>query len=149
MRNRRLRLAINTSNSWTSVYKDLQKGGILPYFDAHITEETLRAVHGSDGDCMKKPATVSLALLLDLIDSEGEYTIHVGDTRSDLRASQKIVRLNPSKPERLITVGACYGYEGRTILEQGTELPSGEKVYFDHLIDTPRELVEIVSSYDQ
>ena len=146
LRNRRLRLAINTSNSWKSIYNDLLKGGILPYFDAHITEETLRAYHGIDGDCMKKPASVSLTFLLGLIGSEGEYTLHVGDTRNDLHASQKIIRLNPQKPESVITVGACYGYEGRVTLEQGVQLPSGETVHFNHLIDTPKELVEIVKN---
>ncbi|MBI2667081.1 HAD family hydrolase, partial [Candidatus Woesearchaeota archaeon] len=137
LRNRRLRLAINTSNSWKSIYKDLSDGEILPYFDAHITEETLLAYHGLEGDCMKKPAAVSLTFLLGRIGSEGKYTLHVGDTRNDLHASQKIIRLNPQKPESVITVGACYGYEGRATLEQGVELPSGERVHFNHLIDKP------------
>lgn len=147
LQNRRLRLAINTSNSWASIYRDLQESGVLPYFDAHITEEVLRAYHGVDGDCMKKPAAISLALLLGLISSEEEYTLHVGDTRNDLHASQKVVRLNPAKPKKVITVGACYGYEGRDTLEKGVELPGREQVHFDHLIDHPRELVNIVRGY--
>lgn len=146
-RNRRVRLAINSSNSWKSIRSDLQKGGIRQYFDAQVTEEVLRAHHGIDGDCMKKPAAVSLALALDLLGSEAKYTLHVGDTRSDLQASQRVVRLNPQLPERVITVGACYGYEGRATLEQGVELPSGERVHFNHLIDSPKELVDIVKGY--
>ncbi len=146
LQNRRLRLAINTSNSWKSIYNDLLKGGILPYFDAHITEEILRVYHGLDGDCMKKPASISLALMLGLLGSNGEYALHVGDTRNDLHASQKIIRLNPQHPEKVITVGACYGYEGRATLERGVQLSSGT-VYFDHLIDQPKELVDIVKGY--
>ena len=147
LENRRLRLAINTSNSWASIYNDLSHSGILPYFDAHLSDEVLRVYHGFDGECLKKPAPISLALLLDFIGSEEEYTLHVGDTRNDLCASQKIVRLNPTKPKKVITVGACYGYEGRSTLEQGVKLPTAEQVYFDHLIDRPQELVEIVKSY--
>ncbi len=147
LQNRRLRLAINTNNSWATVYSELSRSGIISYFDAHITEEVLRAYHGLEGDCMKKPASISLALLLGLLNSEEEYTLHVGDTRNDLRASQKIVRLNPRRPEKVITVGACYGYEGRAMLEKGVDISPTERAYFDHLIDQPRELVGIVKSY--
>jgi hypothetical protein len=55
----------------------------------------------------KKPSTISLGMMLGLLDSEGDYTLHIGDTRNDLRASKKVIRLNPSKPENLITCGAC------------------------------------------
>lgn len=143
-KNRRLRLGINTTNSWKSIYADLKHGGILPYFDCFITEEVLRQYQGmGNSEPLQKPSTISLALLLETIDSKGASTLHVGDTRNDLRASQKVMRLNPAHPETLITVGACYGYEGRARLEQGVETPEG-KVYFDYLIDTPQELTKIV-----
>lgn len=145
-RNRRLRLGINTTNSWKSIYKDIERGGILPYFDCFITEEILRKYHGADNpDPLKKPSTISLALILGLIDSEGAYTLHVGDTLNDLRASQKVMRLNPMKPETLITVGACYGYEGRKVLEKGIQSVEGH-FKFDYLIDKPSELVTIVKT---
>ncbi len=143
-RNRRLRLGINTTNSWASIYNDLTRGGIADYIDGIITTEFLVRYHGNgDGESIKKPSTISLALLLGLLDCEGASTLHVGDTRNDLRASQKVMRLNPLKPETLITVGACYGYEGRKTLEQGVETTHG-RVNFDYLIDAPNELVEIV-----
>ena len=146
-RNRRLRLGINTTNSWKSIYKDLIKADMIQYFDGFITEEVLRKYHGDgNGDVLKKPAKVSLALAMGLLDSEGETTLHVGDTLNDLKSSQKIMRLNPMKPETLIAVGACYGYEGRSILEQGVETPHGV-VHFDYLIDKPEELIYIVQKH--
>ena len=139
-RNRRLRMGINTTNSWGSIYNDLEKGGVMPYFNCFVTEEVLREYQGAGNpEPLKKPSKISLALMLGLMDSNGAYTLHVGDTRNDLRSSQKVIRLNPMHPETLITVGACYGYEGREILEQGVETPDGV-VKFDYLIDDPREL---------
>lgn len=143
-RNRRLRMGINTTNTWASIWKELDANGIMPYFDGFITEEVLRYYHGNgNGHAIHKPSTVSLALTLGLLDSEGAFTMHVGDTLNDLRSSQKVMRLNPMRPETLITVGACYGYEGRARLEQGAETEYGT-VKFNHLIDTPLELVDIV-----
>src|SRR3989344_1586469 len=85
-RNRRLRLGINTTNSWRSIHNDLKQGGILPYFDGFITEETLRDYHGAGNpEPIKKPSTISLSLLLGLLDSTGAYTLHIGDTRNDLK----------------------------------------------------------------
>ncbi len=147
--NRRLRLGINTTNSWKSIYADLKNGGILTYFDCFITEEILRQYQGmGNSEPLQKPSTISLALLLNTSDSKGACTLHVGDTLNDLRASQKVMRLNPLHPETLITVGACYGYEGRERLEQGVETPEG-RVHFDYLIDTPQELVSIVEKLMQ
>lgn len=144
--NRRLRLGINTTNSWGSIYRDLVKADVVKYFDSRITEENLRQFSGI-GNCepLKKPATVSLALALGLIDSEADLTLHVGDTLNDLAASQKVMKLNPMNPKNLITVGACYGYEGRKKLEQGVE-KEGNIIKFDYLIDEPSELVKIVEN---
>lgn len=142
--NRRLRLGINTTNSWGSIYRDLVKADVVKYFDSRITEENLRQFSGV-GNCepLKKPSTVSLALMLGLIDTTADLTLHIGDTLNDLAASQKVMILNPMNPKNLITVGACYGYEGRNKLEQGIE-KDGAIVKFDYLIDKPSELIKIV-----
>jgi hypothetical protein len=60
-----------------------------------------------------------------------------------LKASQKVLRLNPLHLDKLITVGACYGFEGRERLEKGVEL-MGEIINFDYLVDKPVELIQIV-----
>lgn len=147
-RNKRLRLGINTTNTWKSVYSDLNKSGLIHCFDSFITEEVLRDYHGAGApNSIKKPSKISLALALGLIDSEGEYTIHVGDTLNDLSASQKVVRLNPLHPETLITVGVGWGYEGKENLEKGIEIPGEGKAYFNHIIEKPSELVNIVKKY--
>jgi len=143
-RNRRLRLGINTTNSWGSIYRDLDKGGILPYFDCFIAEEVLSRYHGADnGDAIKKPSSISLNLSLELLSSSGGRVLHVGDTLNDLRASHKVLRLNPLREEDIITVGACYGYEGREILEKGVKTRENV-VNFDYLVDQPKELVDVV-----
>lgn len=143
-RNSRLRLGINTTNSWRSIYRDLEKGGILPYFDCFITEEVLSRYHGAGNpDAIKKPSSISLNLSLEVLGSSGARVLHVGDTLNDLRASHKVLRLNPLREENIITVGACYGYEGRENLAKGLETKDGV-VKFDYLIDEPKELVAIV-----
>ncbi len=140
---RRVRLGINSSNTYKGIVQELRP--ILPYFDTVMTSDFLRRYHGTGkGGIMTKPATISLALLLDLLQSEGKATIHVGDTLDDLAASQNIVRHEPiPHVETLITVGACYGYQGREILEKGVEISSG-RAHFDYLIDEPGELIAIV-----
>ena len=143
-RNRRIRLGINTTNSWGSIYRDLDKGGILPYFDCFIAEEILSRYHGAgNGDAIKKPSSISLNLSLEVLSSIGGRVLHVGDTLNDLRASHKVLRLNPLREENIITVGACYGYEGRESLEKGVETKEGV-IKFDYLIYKPKELVDIV-----
>ena len=111
MRNKRLRIGINTTNTWKSVYKDLKQNDVLKYFDCFVTEEILSFYDGNGNqNSIKKPSKISLALALGLLDSDGNYTIHVGDTLNDLAASQKVIRLNPLHPETLITVGVSWGY---------------------------------------
>ncbi len=147
-RTRRLRLGINTTNTWSSVYKDLNKNEVVQFFDSFITEEVLREFQGAGNpDSIKKPSKISLALVLGLIDSEGENVMHVGDTLNDLAASQKIIRLNPLHPETLITVGVSWGYEGKENLEKGIEISGEGRAYFNHLVDEPSEIVELVKKY--
>lgn len=144
---RRVQLAINTTNTWKGIYSDLKAADVLHLFDAKITRETLDMYQGNgNSDDFQKPSPVSLALALGIINTPGANTIHVGDSRNDLIASQKVIRLNPLHPETLITVSACYGYEGRELLERGVETESGI-VTFDHLIDKPEELIPIVEKY--
>jgi len=146
LRNRRLRLGINTTNSWKSIKGDLEKGGILQYFDCAVTDEVLRRFQGLGiAEQLHKPSTISIALMLGLLDSEGEYTIHVGDTLNDLISSQKVVHLHPFRPQQVITIGACYGYQGRAVLEQGAVV-GGESVKFNYLIDQPSGLVPIIET---
>jgi phosphoglycolate phosphatase-like HAD superfamily hydrolase len=149
-RTRRLRMAINTTNTWDSVYRDLQREGVLHCFDSFVTSEVLSDYHGAEGgNHLTKPSKISLAMVLGLIDSEGEFTIHIGDTLNDLVASHKVIRLNPSRPETLITVGASWGYEGRAKLEQGVKLndKSGATVHFNYIIDRPEEFTPLVEKY--
>lgn len=146
-RNRRLRMSINTTNSWKSIYNDLKREDMIQYFDCFVTEEVLRSYHGShNSSAIHKPSKISLALTLGLIDCEGEFVMHVGDTINDLAASQKVIRLNPMRPETLITVGTSWGYEGRDKLEKGVEVESIGTVHFNYIIDKPSQLIEIVDS---
>lgn len=146
MRNRRLRLAINTTNTWKSIAEELRREGLIQCFDSFVTEEVLREYHGAGNPgSITKPSKVSLALTLGLIDSIGEHTMHIGDTIGDLIASHKVMRLNPQRPETLITVGAAWGYEGREKLEQGYQLHDGGTIHFNYIINKPEELPGIVA----
>ena len=85
-------------------------------------------------------------MILGLIDSEGDSTLHIGDTLNDLAASQKVILLNPQRPETLLTVGAAWGYEGREKLEEGVEIGDGTRAYFNYIIDKPEHLIPIVEN---
>ncbi len=154
--NTSLRLGINTNSSWEVVYNDLQKYNLLKYFDSFVTEETLHKFYGEgDFNAIRKPSNISLALAMGFLGSEGAFTLHVGDTLSDLIASKNIIRLNSGHPENLISVGVTWGYESavegkeraRSVLEGGIEVSGQKRIYFDYVIDNPLELVEIVKKY--
>ncbi|MDP2947901.1 MAG: HAD hydrolase-like protein [Nanoarchaeota archaeon] len=144
-KNQRLRISINTTNTWGSIYHDLKRGNILHCFDCFVTDEVLRAYHGAGNPtAIHKPSRISLALTLGLINSSGDSVLHVGDSLSDLAASQKVFTLNPNRPETLITVGVAWGYEGREKLERGVKINDGTTAHFNYIIDKPKELVGIV-----
>ena len=146
-RTRRLRMGINTTNLWKNVYPALKKNNILRYIDFQLTKDFLSEYEGSgNSNYVTKPSKISLACSLDLADSQGEFTIHIGDTVNDLAASQKVVRLNPMHPETLITVGVAWGYEGKERLEKGVETESGT-IYFNRIVDKPSQLVKVIEYY--
>ncbi len=139
-RNTRLRIAINSNNLWSSIKKDLDSFGILPYVDTQVTADTLLQYSNTENiNSLLKPSSFSVSLCLKLLQSPAQQTIHVGDTLNDLIASQKVAQ-HPHPSASLITVGAGYGYEGRRELEKGLE----NGIKFDYLIDKPSELIEIV-----
>jgi phosphoglycolate phosphatase-like HAD superfamily hydrolase len=147
-RNRSLRMAINTTNSWKSIHPDLVRFGINHLFDAYCTAEVLNAYVGDGGSAkgVHKPSKVSVALLLNILDTEGEMTFHLGDTISDLRASCD-VRAYPSiRGQNLITIGAAWGFDGRAALEKGYTNGNGT-VHFSHIIDHPSELPGVIKQY--
>jgi phosphoglycolate phosphatase-like HAD superfamily hydrolase len=155
-RNRRLRLGVNTSNSWKIVFGDLEKNGVSKYFDSYVSKEILAQYHGNgNAGSIKKPSKISLALAMELLDSEGEYTIHIGDTLNDLASSNKVMRLNPAHLETLINIGVTWGYSGegegkekaRSVLERGVELSGDRRAYFNYVVDSPNQLVEIVKKH--
>ncbi|PIN70779.1 hypothetical protein COX84_01225 [Candidatus Micrarchaeota archaeon CG_4_10_14_0_2_um_filter_49_7] len=131
-------LGLNTSNSMRSIKGSLVEGGIISYFKHIITSDTLRE-KSPDGDCepLKKPNTFSIELMLGVLGTEPEETLHVGDTIADLRASHG-VHGNRS----LLTVGACYGYEGSEILSKGYG-----GLRFDELVDDASGLVAVVKKF--
>jgi len=144
---RRIRLGIVTNNLWSSVYRELLKAQILPFFDVQVGAEMLDLYHGySNGNSLKKPSKISLNIALDTLGARGQHTMHVCDTRYDLHASRNILRTNGNH-ENLITVGVAWGYEGKEKLSNGIESPSGERHRFDHIIDEPSELVPLVKTY--
>ena len=144
--NKRLRLGINTSNTWRTIQKELKDQGVLGYFDSFVTRETLEAYDGNNSPLLTKPSKISVALSLDVLDCDGESVIHVGDTLSDLKASIDVRRSGTCRFENLITIGVGWGYDGRKSLEHGVTTRSGS-VYFDHIVDKPKQLVDVIRGY--
>lgn len=138
----RVRIGLNTSNSWRSVGKELHNFGLLGYFDSRVTEEVLRKAGNGNPSHFYKPSTFSIALMLNLLDTKADETIHIGDTLSDLVCSHQVVRREREAPDNLVTIGVTYGFEGRENLEQGVNTTEG-KIYFNHLVDRPQELIPL------
>jgi phosphoglycolate phosphatase-like HAD superfamily hydrolase len=146
----RLRIGVNSTNAWETIGKELEKAGVIQYFDTQIGIEMLREIHGAgDGNALKKPSKVSIAHMLYYLGTAGDNTMHVGDTRSDLAASKNVLLPggSPTNRKNLIMVGASWGYEGRSILEEGTILENGQHVHFDYIIDKPKDLVWLVKKH--
>jgi phosphoglycolate phosphatase-like HAD superfamily hydrolase len=143
--NTRVKIGLNTTNTWKSVGHQLRTFGLLGYFDSKITEEVLREAGGGNPTKLYKPSTASTVMLLNLLGTKGSETVHVGDTLSDLLCAHQVTRKEGESPENLVTIGVTYGFEGRKVLERGAETPRG-KIYFDHLVDHPEEIFPLLKS---
>ena len=146
----RLRMAVNTNNTWKSIAKELKKNEVLHLFDSQVGAEVLkRYARVMDGAGVKKPSPAAVAYSLAQLKTSGNRIMHVADTRGDLIASRDVIV--PGKEfegsQNLLMVGAAWGYEGRKLLEQGGELPDSIKVKFDYIIDHPEELIDIVKKH--
>jgi phosphoglycolate phosphatase-like HAD superfamily hydrolase len=150
LRNQTMRLAINTTNNWKSIYPDLEKFGITYLFDSKCCAETLKEFDGSGNSAaIQKPSKISVALMLNILGSEGHNTFHLGDTIGDLRASYDVRRFGGLKSETLITIGAAWGFEGRESLERGYTPQDSNvgSIHFTHIIDHPKQLVDVIKMY--
>ena len=153
-RNRSIRMAINTTNNWSSIHKDLVRFGIDQYFDSFCTAETLDAFVGDGGkyESINKPSKVSVALMLDILGSHGDATFHIGDTIADLRASYDVRRHLSIKGENLITIGSAWGFDGFDILKNGYEPKDSKgnstgRINFHHIAEHPSQLPGIIKLY--
>jgi phosphoglycolate phosphatase-like HAD superfamily hydrolase len=146
----RLRMGVNSTNAWETIGKELEREGVIQYFDTQIGIEMLREIHGAgDGNALKKPSKVSVAHMLYYLGTAGDNTMHVGDTRADLAASKNVLLPggSPKNRKNLIVVGAAWGYEGRDLLEKGTTLENGEHAHFNYIIDHPKDLLWLVRKH--
>ncbi|HYD03161.1 MAG TPA: HAD hydrolase-like protein [Alphaproteobacteria bacterium] len=153
-KNRSLRLAINTTSSWKSIYPALKRFGISHIFDSYCTSEILKKQAGEGGkyEGNNKPSKVSIALMLNILGSRGNTTIHVGDTIADLRASQDVLEHLMIKDETLITVGVAWGYDGGEVLHKGYNLKDNKgnslgTLNFNHIIEHPSQLPALIKKY--
>ncbi|MBN1275182.1 HAD hydrolase-like protein [Candidatus Woesearchaeota archaeon] len=145
--NQRVRLAINTTNSWKSIYRDLSHHGLLCCFDSFVTAETLKRYDANgNSQAIMKPSKIAVALSLSVLGAAGEATMFVGDTLSDLQACTDVARTGSYRKERLVPVGVAWGFDGRDVLMEGVKTDSGQ-AYFRHIVETPEELVGLVESY--
>mgnify|MGYP005838191619 CR=1 FL=1 len=145
-RNRRVLMAINTTNSWESIHKELSENELIQCFDYKVTKETLLAYHGAGkGKSLEKPSKISVALSLQQMGTNGVATIHIGDSLVDLQSSINVRKFGDYRNESLITVGVLWGYEGEKIL-QGVKTDYG-RVNFRHIAEKPEDLPRIISTY--
>ncbi|MFH0701004.1 MAG: HAD hydrolase-like protein [Candidatus Woesearchaeota archaeon] len=140
----KLRIGLNSSNTWKSIGPELSRFDLTSYFDSIVTTEVLRQEIGGDLSKLYKPSTASVALMLRKLGTRARETVHIGDTLVDLCASHQVRVNEQDQPENLITIGVSYGFESREILDQGVIIPSGERVYFDYVVDRPPEIVPTV-----
>ena len=154
--NKRVRLGVNTSNSWSLVRGDLKSNNVLQYFDSYVSKEILNEYHGYGGaGYIKKPSNIPLAYSLNMLDASGDLALFVGDSLVDCAAGKKIKRLGLGFEENIKTIGVTWGYaaagEGkeraREELLKGIEVPGRGTVYFDHIVDSPDEIVNIAKDY--
>ena len=145
--NKAMRLAINTTNSWKSIYPELIQHNILHYFDSHCTDENLKEFEGSGNhNAIKKPSKVSVALMLNILDSDGEMTFHIDDTVAGLKASNDVRRFGGLKSENLITIGAGQGFEGYDHLNRGYKT-NGTTIHFNEVIEDIRQWPDVIKKY--
>jgi phosphoglycolate phosphatase-like HAD superfamily hydrolase len=146
LHNQRVRLALNTTNSWESLYQDYNRYGLIKYFDSFVTAETLNEYDGSgNSKAISKPSKVSVALSLLTLNSSQDETLFVGDTLSDLQACNGVSIYGSHNKANIITIGVTWGYEGQS-LREGIDTKAG-KTYFKHIVDTPDQLVNLVQNY--
>jgi len=142
-----IKLAINTTNTFESIEKELDKENVKHYFNPIVTEEYLAKFHGAGNpDAIKKPSKISLSLTLNELNVNGNNVLHIGDTLNDLISSKKVMRQNPTRFEDLTVIGVSWGFEGREKLEEGYKNDE-ETTYFDFIIDKPQELLPIINSF--
>jgi phosphoglycolate phosphatase-like HAD superfamily hydrolase len=101
---KRLRLCINTTNTWSSIFRELKSCNVLHYFDCFVTEEVLKEYMGAGNqDAIKKPSKISIALSTGLLGASVGTVLHIGDTVNDLIASQSVSLLPSEQKARIIT----------------------------------------------
>jgi len=145
--NQALRLAINTTNSWKSIYPELVSHGLKSYFESFCTAETLKAFDGSGNhNAIMKPSKISIALMLNVLGTKGESTFHLDDTIAGLKASVGVRRFGGLQSENLITIGAGWGFEGADKLNQGFSDDKGTH-HYNHVIEHPSQLPDIIKQY--
>ncbi|HYD03162.1 MAG TPA: HAD hydrolase-like protein [Alphaproteobacteria bacterium] len=153
-RNRVIRLGINTTNSWNSINLDLERFGVRYMFDSRCTTEDLKDFAGEGGnyESINKPSKISVALMMEILGTDGDETIHIGDTIGDLRASYDVKRFSQLKRHNLITIGAGWGFDGPEILNKGYELKDNtgnhlKTIHFTHIAEHPSQLPALIKKY--
>lgn len=146
IRNQRVRMGINTTNSWKTIHKELKEKSLLPYFDSFVSYEIMERYAGEGlGKGIHKPSKVSLHLSLERLGTNCSSTLFFGDSLTDLKASVNLP-IKGTRTENLITVGCSWGYEGKDRLKSGIK-ENGKTHHFDYLIDNPNQMLDLVKDF--
>ena len=133
-----LRIALNTSNSWSSFKKQFYNSGLIKCFDTILTKDDIPSVtdkNGMEKELLLKPHTYSIELALDLLGVEPEEALHVGDTLHDIISCRGLCRKDSNNKREVKVVAVTWGFENKKNL-------AAAKPY--KIINNPRQLVKIV-----
>ena len=145
---KRLKLALNTTNSFDKSVEDLFKREkiyeLFDYiFDADIMVKHAQSL-GTNPKNLRKPNNYSIQHITNVLKLNPDYVLHVGDTRTDLGSSLGILN-EEGKPLDLRTIGVTWGFEPRKILEEGFQ-KEGKNYHFNYIIDQVEELIKIIKN---
>lgn len=141
-------LALNTTNLFDDSVKELfVSEEIYELFDCFVDAQVL-SEHakkmGVTGKELRKPNNYSVQTILNKFNLMPEKVLHVGDTRTDLGSSLKILNKN-NEETRVKTIGVTWGFEPRRILEKGYE-ENGKTYHFDYIVDSIEDLTRIIKN---
>ena len=148
-RDHALSLGIVTTNTWAPYYDIMDAAGIIERLTTKVSVESLEGYDANGvGKNLVKPGKIGMDIIMNRWGTNGNSTVYIGDTITDLRACVDVLRNgDPIKKESLKIIGAAWGYDGRTQLSKGFKDKDGQQYHFDAILDNPLEIIDFYNTY--